>query len=88
MQSTRFVAHLQRGQGMTEYIIIVALIAVSAITVYTGFGRVIRAQTAGLAMEMAGESGKAMIDAAKTGSDKAQQEGQKDRTLKSYENAN
>jgi hypothetical protein len=28
----------QRGQGMTEYIIIVALVAVAAITVYNFFG--------------------------------------------------
>ena len=32
----------QKGQGMTEYIIIVALIAVSAIGVYSLFGQTIR----------------------------------------------
>ena len=47
----------QAGQGMTEYIIIVALIAVSAIGVYSLFGQTIRDQTAGLAQEMAGTSG-------------------------------
>jgi Flp pilus assembly pilin Flp len=31
----------QRGQGMTEYIIIVALIAVAAIAVYQFFGQTI-----------------------------------------------
>ena len=44
----------QRGQGMTEYIIIVALIAVAAIGVYSLFGRTVRSQTAGLAQEVAG----------------------------------
>lgn len=31
----------QRGQGMTEYIIIIALIVLAAIGVYSGFGDVI-----------------------------------------------
>ena len=39
----------QAGQGMTEYIIIVALIAVAAIGVYSYFGGTIRSQTAGMA---------------------------------------
>jgi Flp pilus assembly pilin Flp len=46
----------QRGQGMTEYIIIVALIAVAAIGTYTLFGQTLRNQTAGLALEMSGQS--------------------------------
>lgn len=45
------------GQGMTEYIIIVALIAVAAIGVYRLFGDTVRQQMAGLAQEMAGDSG-------------------------------
>lgn len=44
----------QAGQGMTEYIIIVALIAVAAIGVYSMFGQTIRGQVAGLAGEVAG----------------------------------
>jgi type IV pilus assembly protein PilA len=44
------------GQGMTEYIIIVALIAVSAIGVYKFFGQTVRAQMAGISRELAGES--------------------------------
>lgn len=44
----------QAGQGMTEYIIIVALIAVAAIGVYSMFGKTIRGQVAGLAGEVAG----------------------------------
>lgn len=47
----------QRGQGMTEYIIIVALVAVAAIAVYQFFGQVLRAQTAAIAKELAGEDG-------------------------------
>ena len=44
----------QLGQGMTEYIIIVALIAIAAIAVYTVFGDVIRQQVGGMAAELAG----------------------------------
>jgi type IV pilus assembly protein PilA len=47
----------QLGQGMTEYIIIVALIAVAAIGVYSYFGATIRAQMAGMTNELAGKSG-------------------------------
>lgn len=42
---------------MTEYIIIVALIAVAAIAVYQLFGQVVRSQTAAMARELAGEDG-------------------------------
>jgi type IV pilus assembly protein PilA len=49
----------QRGQAMTEYIIIVALIAVSAIAVYRSMGHVVRLQTAAMVRELAGESGSA-----------------------------
>ena len=56
----------QRGQGMTEYIIIVALIAVAAIGVYSFFGNTVREQTAGLAQEVAGTDAQAQIANAKT----------------------
>ena len=47
----------QRGQGMTEYIIIVAMIAIAAIAVYQYFGQTVRNQTAAMAQELAGEDG-------------------------------
>jgi type IV pilus assembly protein PilA len=64
-----------RGQGMTEYIIIVALIAIGAIAVYTAFGDVVRGQTGRAAAALAGttsttaeqtvnEAGTAVDDAA------------------------
>ena len=46
----------QTGQGMTEYIIIVALIAVAAIGVYSFFGQAIRGQMSGMTNELAGKS--------------------------------
>lgn len=48
-----------RGQGMTEYIIIVALIAVAAIGVYNLFGATVRNQTAGMAAALGGSADKA-----------------------------
>jgi Flp pilus assembly pilin Flp len=62
-----------RGQGMTEYIIIVALIAVAAIAVYQFFGQTIRSQMSAIANEVGGNSGatamKAAADAAKKTND-------------------
>lgn len=59
-------ARNQRGQGMTEYIIVVALVAVAAIAVYQLFGQVIRSQTAAMAMELAGEDGSEQSRAAQS----------------------
>ena len=46
----------QSGQGMTEYIIIVALIAVAAIAVVGFFGDVIRNQFSNMTAALAGSS--------------------------------
>jgi len=61
----------QLGQGMTEYIIIVALVAVAAIAVYQFFGQVIRAQTAAIAKEIAGEDGSQQSRAASSAAESA-----------------
>jgi Flp pilus assembly pilin Flp len=47
----------QFGQGMTEYIIIVALIAIAAITVYNIFGDTVRGQVGDMAAELGGADG-------------------------------
>lgn len=47
----------QRGQGMTEYIIIVALIAIAAIGSFRYFGQTARSQVAAAAQEVAGQDG-------------------------------
>ena len=44
----------QLGQGMTEYIIIVALVAVAAIGIYSAFGNAIKSQMAVMTGEIAG----------------------------------
>jgi Flp pilus assembly pilin Flp len=56
----------QRGQGMTEYIIIVAVIAVAAIGVFSYFGQTVRNQTSALATEVSGQDSATMIGNAAT----------------------
>ena len=46
----------ESGQGMTEYIIMVALIAVAAIGIYGLFGQTLRTQVADLTEGLAGSS--------------------------------
>ncbi len=62
--------HLSRGQGMTEYIIIVALIAIAAIATTSFFGSTVRNQVAGMAASLAGNqtsADKAMTQATSAG---------------------
>lgn len=75
----------QRGQGMTEYIIIVALIAVAAIGAFTYFGQTIRSQTAGIANEVAGKSATDQISAAGKAAGKATEQADKAKGLSSYD---
>lgn len=53
----------QLGQGMTEYIIIVALIAISAIVVYNLFGSTVREQVGDMAAELGGGEAKKTAEA-------------------------
>ncbi|MBU6377020.1 MAG: hypothetical protein KJS95_00685 [Gammaproteobacteria bacterium] len=58
----------QAGQGMTEYIIVVALIAVAAIGVYSAFGDVVRGQTSVAAVALSGRTasaGRTFVDEAR-----------------------
>ncbi len=54
----------QLGQGMTEYIIIVALIAIAAIAVYGFFGDTVRNQVSAMTQELAGQDGTSAVQAA------------------------
>lgn len=72
----------QLGQGMTEYIIIVALIAIAAIAIYGFFGDTIRGQMGAMTQELAGDSAdRKAIEAASTA---AGTEGGTAKTLKNY----
>jgi Flp pilus assembly pilin Flp len=77
-----------RGQGMTEYIIIVALIAVAAIGVYSYFGTTVREQTAAIANEVAGKSGTAAIGRAGTAADSAGTAASTNKGLSNFEAGN
>ncbi|MDB5796832.1 MAG: hypothetical protein JWP36_734 [Paucimonas sp.] len=87
-QRSQASTQFQQGQGMTEYIIIVALIAVAAIAVYQFFGQTIRSQTAGIAKEVAGQSGATSIKNAQDAATSAEAEGTKKKGLDAYQNDN
>ena len=76
----------QLGQGMTEYIIVVALIAIAAIGVYASFGDTIKNQTAAMAREVAGESGKTASDMSRTRAENAELRAKNNSTLKGFAN--
>ena len=61
----------QSGQGMTEYIIIVALIAIAAIGVFRFFGNTAREQVAAMSQELSGQDGSQQITAAQTAANRA-----------------
>jgi Flp pilus assembly pilin Flp len=73
-----------RGQGMTEYIIIVALIAVAAIGTYQFFGQTVRNQTAGIAAEISGQNAQTQISNSQTAAGSASSEGNSTKGLSSY----
>lgn len=76
----------QRGQGMTEYIVIVGLIAVAAIAVSQLFGATVRNQMAGLSKEISGTDGTAAKNQAVVAANKAVTKGAQQRTLSTYTN--
>lgn len=82
-----FAKH-QRGQGITEYIVIVALIAVAAIAAFQFFGQTIRSQTAGIAQEVSGKSASDAISNAQSSADNAVTEGTTKKGLSNYQNDN
>jgi len=60
-----------RGQGMTEYLVILGLIAIAAIAVFSFFGQTMRNQVAGMAQEVGGKTGSAEVTKAQTAAGKA-----------------
>lgn len=77
----------QFGQGMTEYIIIVALIAIAAIGIYTIFGDTIRGQMSSMTSELAGNNAATTGRAAITASTANQTTAEANRTLSNFEQA-
>lgn len=85
-QPRHFGFKKQLGQGMTEYIIITALIAIAAIAAVTFFGGTVRSQVAGMSKELSGQSATQSINRAKNTANKAQTEADKDKGMDAYEN--
>jgi len=87
-----FVTRLNRrirkesGQGMTEYIIIVALIAVAAIAVTQLFGTTVRTQMGAIASEVGGNDAQAVVDRASQAGTTAATTAQTKRSLSTYGN--
>ncbi len=71
---------------MTEYIIIVAMIAIAAIAVYQYFGQTVRNQTAAIAQELSGQDGTGAKAAAQAAANDAATAGDTKNTLDSYVN--
>lgn len=82
--NTKLCSKHQSGQGMTEYIIIVILVAVAAIGVYMYFGQTVRQDVAGMAKEMAGESSQKASDDAKTAAAGAKGQADANKSLGNY----
>jgi Tfp pilus assembly protein FimT len=76
-----------RGQGMTEYIIVVALIAIAAIGVYTAFGKTLRGQMAVTAQSLAGKSASQARSDANDGGTAAESQAGRDVKLDNYDQA-
>jgi len=74
----------QYGQGMTEYIIIVALIAVAAIGAFGYFGDAIEHQVAGLTQEISGGSAAGEISNSQTAATNAGQAASEHKNLSNY----
>ena len=80
MQKLARLVKGKNGQGMTEYIIIVALIAIAAIGIYTLFGKQIREVVGAISGQLGGETDKS----AETVDTSTQRS--KDITVKDFEN--
>jgi pilus assembly protein Flp/PilA len=74
----------QRGQGMSEYIIITALVAVAGIGLFAAFGDVLQNQLAGMSREMAGQSATQDITDAQTSATTAQNRAAQADSLSTY----
>lgn len=83
MRQARHISK-SRGQGMTEYIIIVALIAIAAIGVFSYFGKTARSQVAGMAQELSGAESTGSRKAAQDAAGDANTAADKDKGLGNY----
>ena len=73
------------GQGMTEYIIIVALIAIASIAAVNFFGNSVQATFAGMAGTLAGKGGDEGRRLAEDAARNAEEESKVQNTLSNYD---
>lgn len=78
-----FGINRKKGQGMTEYIIIVGLIALSAIVIIALFGKQIKQQFSGMTKALSGETAQV-----KSHATEAQTEADQQNQLKQYDSTN
>ncbi len=88
MSVIKSLAKRQRGQGMVEYIVIVALIAVAGIAAFGYFGQTVKHQVAGMATELSGKSGTASVTAAQTAAGNAVTAATKTNNMSNYTDQN
>jgi len=79
------VSRRVRGQGMSEYIIITALVAVAGIGLFAAFGDTIQHQVAAMSQEMSGKKGGSEITAAQGTADTATARAAQADTLGTYD---
>ncbi|MDQ0043668.1 Flp family type IVb pilin [Variovorax boronicumulans] len=83
--SRRIAAKIKiRGQGMTEYLVILGLIAIAAIAVFSFFGQTMRNQVAGMAQEVGGKTGAAEVTNAQAAAAKASTNAEVNMNMSTY----
>jgi pilus assembly protein Flp/PilA len=91
MRSRNFTMNMKRrqfGQGMSEYIIITALIAVAGIGLFAAFGDTLSNQMAAMSQEMAGQAGDQDVQRATTTANTARTRATQNETLANYNQRN
>ncbi|MDH6167907.1 Flp pilus assembly pilin Flp [Variovorax boronicumulans] len=85
VMSRRIAAKIKiRGQGMTEYLVILGLIAIAAIAVFSFFGQTMRNQVAGMAQEVGGKTGSAEVTNAQAAAAKASTNAEVNMNMSTY----
>ena len=74
------------GQGMSEYLIILGLVAVGGIGVMSMFGKTVQSQVAGMTNVIAGADATADVNAATAAATAASASAALDNTLANYNN--
>ncbi|HEY0686313.1 MAG TPA: hypothetical protein VGD45_28490 [Steroidobacter sp.] len=88
MRNRNSMKRRQLGQGMSEYIIITALIAVAGIGLFAAFGDTLSHQMAAMSQEMSGQAGDDEVTAASDAAGEASTRAEQNETLSNYHQRN